>query len=306
MHKHFMQIYGEYIGNQNTNRREIQIKCPFHDDSTPSMSINVESGLYNCFGCGSKGSAMNFYMKTRGVDYKTALKDLGEFDENYKRPLIKLPKPVEVKPEPIIVDYTEDIKKSTDIFFNNEWQYYGKKLFEKRGINFMTAIACMVGFIKGKGWIFPTVRFTDGKIVGYEVREQDFNLFSNGLKCYKADNTPSCMCVVWEGWQADKAYVAEGFIDACLMYQYFNEQGKADEVVILTPSNGVGSLHVLLEDEKLIQKLNKYSEVTFVCDNDKAGNKEVKRLMAMNENWKFFSGLAEGEDFGEWYLRRTA
>ena len=35
----------------------VLVNCPFHDDSNPSMSINLEHGGFNCFACRAKGSS---------------------------------------------------------------------------------------------------------------------------------------------------------------------------------------------------------------------------------------------------------
>jgi DNA primase len=34
---------------------ELRLQCPFHEDKTPSLSINSESGKFHCFGCHQKG-----------------------------------------------------------------------------------------------------------------------------------------------------------------------------------------------------------------------------------------------------------
>lgn len=39
--------------------------CPFHDDRNPSLSINVETGLWLCFGCGEKGNAVQLGLEER-------------------------------------------------------------------------------------------------------------------------------------------------------------------------------------------------------------------------------------------------
>ncbi|NUO10027.1 MAG: DUF3987 domain-containing protein [Candidatus Brocadia sp.] len=52
--------------------------CPFHDDHNPSFSVNIETGLFNCFACGKKGDIFTFYQELKGVDFSTALRDLGE------------------------------------------------------------------------------------------------------------------------------------------------------------------------------------------------------------------------------------
>lgn len=49
-----------------------QALCPFHSDTRPSLSVNLNIGQWRCFGCDSKGSIFDFYMKKHGVDFPTA------------------------------------------------------------------------------------------------------------------------------------------------------------------------------------------------------------------------------------------
>jgi DNA primase len=42
-------------------------RCPWHEDSTPSLSVDQEKGLYNCFGCGESGDAFDLVMKEEGT-----------------------------------------------------------------------------------------------------------------------------------------------------------------------------------------------------------------------------------------------
>lgn len=34
--------------------------CPFHNEKTPSFSVNEEKGFYHCFGCGEHGDIISF------------------------------------------------------------------------------------------------------------------------------------------------------------------------------------------------------------------------------------------------------
>lgn len=52
--------------------------CPFHDDTNPSLSVNVETGLFRCFSCDAKGDIFTFYQRVKGVDFTTALQEIGE------------------------------------------------------------------------------------------------------------------------------------------------------------------------------------------------------------------------------------
>ena len=50
--------------------------CPFHNEKTPSFSVNEEKGFYHCFGCGEHGDIISFVMKSENVDFKTAITEL--------------------------------------------------------------------------------------------------------------------------------------------------------------------------------------------------------------------------------------
>lgn len=53
--------------------------CPFHDDSTPSMSINIDEGGWSCHGCGAKGGdAFAFVMLREGVPFPEAKRIVAE------------------------------------------------------------------------------------------------------------------------------------------------------------------------------------------------------------------------------------
>lgn len=56
--------------------REYTGRCPFHDDSSPSFSVNPDKGLYHCFGCGASGGAVRFVMEFDRVDFIGAVEHL--------------------------------------------------------------------------------------------------------------------------------------------------------------------------------------------------------------------------------------
>lgn len=58
---------------KHTENEQVLVRCPFHDDSKPSLSVNTSTGLHNCFACGAKGNAYDLYMKVKSCDFKTAL-----------------------------------------------------------------------------------------------------------------------------------------------------------------------------------------------------------------------------------------
>lgn len=52
--------------------------CPFHQEKTPSFHVNPERGMFYCFGCHEKGSAVDFVIKTEGYSFPEAIRALAE------------------------------------------------------------------------------------------------------------------------------------------------------------------------------------------------------------------------------------
>src|SRR3546814_13121399 len=56
--------------------REYKACCPFHNEKTPSFTINDEKGFYHCFGCGAHGDAIRWMTDQRGLPFMEAGKEL--------------------------------------------------------------------------------------------------------------------------------------------------------------------------------------------------------------------------------------
>jgi DNA primase len=52
--------------------------CPFHDERTPSFSVNAEEKLFYCFGCQAKGDAIGFVEQSEGLDFVDAVEMLAD------------------------------------------------------------------------------------------------------------------------------------------------------------------------------------------------------------------------------------
>src|SRR3954462_371179 len=56
--------------------REWKACCPFHNEKTPSFTVNDDKGFYHCFGCGAHGDAIRFLTDQRGLPFMDAVKEL--------------------------------------------------------------------------------------------------------------------------------------------------------------------------------------------------------------------------------------
>jgi DNA primase len=58
--------------------REWKACCPFHQEKTPSFTINDDKGFYHCFGCGAHGDAIRYLTEAQGLPFMDAVKELAQ------------------------------------------------------------------------------------------------------------------------------------------------------------------------------------------------------------------------------------
>ena len=56
--------------------REWKACCPFHNEKTPSFTVNDDKGFYHCFGCGAHGDVIRWMTDQRGLAFMDAVKEL--------------------------------------------------------------------------------------------------------------------------------------------------------------------------------------------------------------------------------------
>jgi DNA primase len=97
-------------------------RCPWHEDSTPSLSVDQEKGLYNCFGCGESGDAFDLVMKEKGLDFPSALKFLKGADFSS---LKSVPTPPKIVPPKSVI--VEKLNKTPEPLNSTETPLNGGK-----------------------------------------------------------------------------------------------------------------------------------------------------------------------------------
>lgn len=56
--------------------REFTGLCPFHNEKTPSFTVNEAKGFYHCFGCGAHGDILKFEMEANNLPFLDAIEKL--------------------------------------------------------------------------------------------------------------------------------------------------------------------------------------------------------------------------------------
>src|SRR5579885_610998 len=70
-----VEVIGAHVRLRKAGRNFVGL-CPFHNEKTPSFTVNREKGFFHCFGCGAGGTVFNFLMKMEGATFPEAVRSL--------------------------------------------------------------------------------------------------------------------------------------------------------------------------------------------------------------------------------------
>ncbi|MCE0829069.1 CHC2 zinc finger domain-containing protein, partial [Buttiauxella sp. A2-C2_NF] len=188
--------------------------CPFHSEKTPSCIITPSKGVYHCFGCGAKGSIIDWQMNTTGQSLREAVAFLKTRLAGADSEPSSLTVPAEpVAPRPKLADLDDD----GQALLNQVTGFYHQNLLnspeamqwlEKRGLNHPELVSHFkLGFaglhgVSGEAGILPSPASGEGR----RLREK---LASLGVlrTTTKQDHFRGCVVVPVVGW-SESANVA--------------------------------------------------------------------------------------------------
>lgn len=113
-----VEVISEYIALTPKGKNYFGI-CPFHEDHSPSMSVNKEKQIYKCFSCGASGNVFTFVMNYENISFLEAVKLLGE------KCGIKINSHIENKKDEKYHELYEIYKTSVMFYKNNLYSKYG-------------------------------------------------------------------------------------------------------------------------------------------------------------------------------------
>jgi DNA primase len=73
----FVEVARGYTELRQRGTRWIGL-CPFHDERTPSFSVDPSSNLYYCFGCQAGGDVFGFLQEKEGLDFRQSVEQLAD------------------------------------------------------------------------------------------------------------------------------------------------------------------------------------------------------------------------------------
>ncbi len=73
-----VEVIGSYVNLTKRSGQNLFGLCPFHNERTPSFSVNPSEQFYYCFGCGKGGGVINFVMEIENLPYPDAVARLAQ------------------------------------------------------------------------------------------------------------------------------------------------------------------------------------------------------------------------------------
>ena len=117
-----VSVVSSYVSLKKDGRRYWGL-CPFHNEKTPSFSVNADLNLYHCFGCKAGGTVVQFVMEMERVPFMDAIRILAD------RAHLAMP---EVQDDP---DYEKrrSLKERLTSINRDAARYYHDKLWTEDG-----------------------------------------------------------------------------------------------------------------------------------------------------------------------------
>lgn len=72
-----VRVVGDYVTLKKKGTNWMAC-CPFHQEKTPSFSVNPSKNIFYCFGCSKGGSVFNFVMELEGVSFPESVRIVAE------------------------------------------------------------------------------------------------------------------------------------------------------------------------------------------------------------------------------------
>ena len=69
-------MFPELASPKWTGLYRAKIKCPFHNEKTPSLVYFLNSASYCCLGCGASGDNINYYAERKRITHLQAIVEL--------------------------------------------------------------------------------------------------------------------------------------------------------------------------------------------------------------------------------------
>ncbi|MDX1916804.1 MAG: DNA primase [Rickettsiaceae bacterium] len=122
--------------------------CPFHNEKSPSFTVNDQKKFYHCFGCGAHGDVIKFESELSGVNYKDAAYKIAA-KAGIKIPIFSESERKEIE----LADKLSDLMQQACRYYSKNLGPQGRKILHERGVNEELINTYNLGYAQGSGLI---------------------------------------------------------------------------------------------------------------------------------------------------------
>jgi DNA primase len=150
-----LEVVGDYVQLKRKGQN-YWAPCPFHNEKSPSFSVNPAKGLYKCFGCGKAGGVIQFVMDIEGSSYPEALRALA------KKYGVAVPEEEERTPEEQLIQNERDSQ-----YIVSNW---AKDHYHRLLQNTEEGMSIGYGYLRERGLNLTTIQTFE---LGYSLGQWD-------------------------------------------------------------------------------------------------------------------------------------
>ena len=150
-----LEVVGDYVQLKRQGQNYWAC-CPFHNEKSPSFSVNPSKGLYKCFGCGKAGGVVQFVMDVEGSSYPEALRGLA------KKYGVAVPEEEERTPEEQLIQNERDSQYIVSNWAKDHYHRLLQNTEEGMGVGY--------AYLKERGLNLGTIQTFE---LGYSLDQWD-------------------------------------------------------------------------------------------------------------------------------------
>ncbi|MCD8209719.1 MAG: DNA primase [Coprobacillus sp.] len=134
-HTDIVSIISSYLPTTKKGRNYVAV-CPFHDDTSPSLTISPEKQIFRCFACGASGNAISFVSKYEKISYPEAIHKVAEMSDFHDERLEQhvVTKPVDENKE-VLYKCLEDLTSYYQLALTSQEGEAALQYLEERGLD---------------------------------------------------------------------------------------------------------------------------------------------------------------------------
>lgn len=251
----------KHLDVRSVNGPEYSVVCPIHDDTNPSMGVNVEKGVFLCRSCGAKGS-LKTLANAIGVEWN------GGSTEYSIAMLRKKINSVTEKSE-IFRHVESELKR-----FNFDHKYWTDPIPDGRGFSSDIVKKFEFGYDYLNDAVTIPIRDLSGRFLGVTRRYLSFD----ADKRYKDPKGFSKGTTLYAAYQS--SFVSSDYLVIC--------EGPLDAVAVWNAGHTA-----VAQFGSTLTKMQRYvldqlspSVVILAYDSDKAGEKATSRVLGFDMDTK--------------------